>query len=691
MNFTSLKDLNLKSSYRTGLGDANPISDFLEPCLAVSDTYDRLSGYFSSRILGLAAEGLADFLSTDGKMRLVMSAQLTPNDFRALSDSLNSNSVDDSRFERLLVDPVTLANSMERDHFAAMCWLLKSGRLEIRIVSYASAEPSNPNPIFHTKSGIFTDSEGNSVSFSGSINETAAGWTGNIEKFRVFKSWLPDSAEAVKDDKEEFEFFWNGGASPEFITLPISEAIKSKLISYAPDDKPNLRTTRSVKPAPRALRDYQIEAIDSWVENNYIGILAMATGTGKTRTARGCIEKVFDLGSTLVVVSAPYQHIAKQWQDELALYSPILAPGNSWKDEIKKASQEKQLGWRTNLVIVGVQNTVAKSTFRDLIVESSSNFENILFVGDEVHGLGATAFQSAMDPIYSKRLGLSATPSRYFDEVGTAKLIDYFDKTVFEFDTAKALNWRDPVTQKRALCDYKYLPNLVDLSHEEMEKYNDFSAQIGKYQGRELTQEEQGILENYLFQRAAVVKTAKSKIQKLRELISPIRTQIKHTLIYCYDMDQLTDVAEVLQSLNITYRKFTGEEGTRPVTDFGGVSERDYILRQFGLGITKVLIAIKCLDEGVDVPAATNAYVLASSGNPREFIQRRGRLLRPHENKDFATIFDFVVLVDDVPDSSITKKEFSRVLKLSADALNAEDIRETFKQYIMTDTEESNG
>jgi superfamily II DNA or RNA helicase len=284
-----------------------------------------------------------------------------------------------------------------------------------------------------------------------------------------------------------------------------------------------------------------------------------------------------------------------------------------------------------------------------------------------------------MQPYFNLRLGLSATPDRYFDEVGTEVLIDYFEKTVFQFLTSEALAWRDPVTGAKALCDYKYYPEFVELKDSELQQYEEFSAKIAKFSGRKLDKDEQKALEGLLFKRAAVIKCASSKVPRLEELISASNLEIAHTLIYCFDMEQLLAVSEILHRNGITFQKITGEESNAADPRYNGLSERDWILKQFGLGTTKILLAIKCLDEGVDVPQAKLAYILASSGNPREFIQRRGRLLRPSPGKDFAILHDFVVLPSAESNSavaSILRKESARILSLAKDALNFDEVKQ---------------
>lgn len=686
----SLRELTLKLTYDSGEEGVNPVEDFLEPCLSNSIQYDRLSGYFSSRVLALAAQGLGEFLASNGRMRLAMSSQLNPSDFEKLKKAMELRETYDYLFEDIEMDGNAITKMLQRKHFEAMCWLIAQGRLEIRIVVHTDEEelPAGAYvPIFHTKIGVFSDDEGSKVSFSGSVNETVAGWTGNIEEFKVFKSWDEATAVFVEADQKTFNKYWENRAGKSFETIELPEALKRRLVSQSPVDMPQLptkapRSTKNIQPIK--YRDYQLEAIDAWVVAGMRGILEMATGTGKTKTARGCIERVLSNGPTCVVVTAPFEHIANQWAQELSHLDPVLASSSHrWKEDISEAISRRKLNRLSHLVVVAVQNTASGNTFIKLMARASTEFKNHLFIGDEAHGLGATAFQNAMQNGYGYRLGLSATPQRYFDEEGTERLLDYFGGTVFSFPTSVAMAWRDPQTGQRALCEYKYYPEFVELNEEELEDYNKLSAAIFALGGEDNSLDKQRRRESLLFQRAAIVKTAESKFSKLYEILEPKAKTLKHCLIYCHDMDQLERVGEILLSLNIPFGKVTGEESTKGEKAYHGLSERDWILQQFAEGTTRVLLAIKCLDEGVDIPAARVGFLLASSGNPKEFIQRRGRLLRPSADKEYAEIYDFLILPsleDGATGSSailrsIFTKEMIRLEEIARDAINYDDVR----------------
>ena len=681
----SLRDLSIRPTYDTSDPEIDPVSEFLEPCLESSIKYDRLSGYFSSQVLSLAAKGLCDFLDGNGHMRLLMSSALNPVDFSFLENALRENLNYEHLFGELSFSSESMVSLVSRRHLEAMCWLLSQNRLEIRVVTYQGDASLNHTPIFHPKVGIFSDLDGNKISFSGSINETISGWTENSEEFKVFKSWDDATSGFVLQDEYVFNKFWNQESNGNFRTIPLPEAIRDKLILQAPLDKPNIRNGNgNSKKSPKVslmLRDYQQSAVSSWVEAEFKGILEMATGTGKTKTAKACIEKVLERGSTISVVTAPYEHIAKQWMKELSELKPILASGNTgWHGDIGDALNKRKLDRISNLSIIAVQNTASSQKFIDLINASLDLFENSLFVGDEVHGLGATSFQSALNANIEYRLGLSATPVRHFDEIGTEILKDYFSGTCFVFDTTEALNWRDPTSGAKALSPYRYFNTFVTLNDAEISEFRKITDELSRIFDADADFEKQKIKEMLLFKRAAIVKKASAKIPALKKLLENLNEDLQFALIYCHDFDQLADVANILEVMNISFQKITGDESNVPSKDYQYLSEREWILRNFNKGTTKVLLAIKCLDEGVDIPAARIGIILASSGNPREFIQRRGRLLRPNLNKEFAILHDFVVSPN-VKSSNgnhfdmeldTFKKEMQRIEEFAKDSINAD-------------------
>lgn len=616
-------------------------------------TYDRLAGYFSSSALAVAARGIAGLIRNGGKMRVVASPHLARADIQALEGVADVQAWREAAEAAIDVslDLDCLADEIMRDHARAMAWMLAEGRLDIRLVVPCDSACANEG-LFHQKVGVLADGEGYAISFSGSINETAAGWTNNIEEFKVFRSWEPGEEGFLGHDRDLFDRYWSlSTANAVAISLP--DAARSRLLSYAPDDisdleldalverRLRLRETRSL-----GLRDYQDRAVSEWFKNDCRGILEMATATGKTRTAAAALAQLRTMGGRqLCVITAPYQHIAVQWAKELEPQVVLcLYDKGDWRRALMDLQSNVKLGRSNDVYICSVQNTAANEDFLHIVEGMSHCVDRCVLVGDEVHGLGAPEMQKALGGFYTHRLGLSATPQRWFDDSGNDVLRDYFGRTVFTFGIREALEWRDPVTGLSALCPYRYWPVFVTLGREELEDYHELTERIVKLWGRQDDEDVKRKLDLLLFRRAEVVKEAGQKIAALEEILDQVKS-ITQALIYCHSTEQMEKVMGVLRARGIRYHRFTGKEDTKPNGEFGGSSEREHILRSLSEGDIDVLVAMKCLDEGVDVPSARIGIILASSLNPREFIQRRGRLLRrsDSEGKDHAEIFDVVV------------------------------------------------
>lgn len=684
------KDLSLNSAYDSGTPGSDVLRDFYTPVMSQAVQYDRLTGYFSSTILALAARGVAGLVHNGGRMRLVSSPEFSLQDMEVLRYSPNNHDLDQlitDKFQQLVSDVEALSEYIAKDHLRALAWMLREGYLEIRII--IPREIDGRGGIFHSKVGILTDSSGDQISFSGSINETAAAWKHNIEEFKVFRSWEPEGSKWVEHDQSQFERYWDPSSDVSYLSWPMPEALRQNLIAVAPDSLNSLvhlwtpEQSQPINQLP-VLRQYQIDAVDAWDSAGRIGILEMATGTGKTRTALECIDRFRASNSrSLTVITAPFQHIAVQWRSLLDPMEPVSSfDSGRWRDQFRNSLSELKTLQRDHLVWIVVQNTASSQDFQDLLSDAGRSVSGLLLVADEAHGLGAPTFRNALNPLYTSRLGLTATPERWFDEDGSRALKDFFGGTVFEFGLKEALSWVDPQTGQTPLTPYEYHPEFVDFSEEEMDLFADITEEIGVEAARKNPDEPSERLELLLFKRAALVKTAESKIAALETLLLRV-PDLTGTLIYCHNENQMNQVIDIVSRSRYRYRRFTGAEGTTPKSEFGGLSEREWILESFNRGETEVLIAMKCLDEGVDIPSARRGIILASSGNPREFIQRRGRLLRRFPGKEKAIIHDFVVLpvagarrsrADSDLASKIAGTELRRIEEFSQDALNFEII-----------------
>lgn len=694
----SFQDLQIKRSYSSERN--NILEDFYVPVLQEAMDYKRIAGYFSSTSFYLAARGIAQFVVNGGHMQLIINVQLSQNDFDEIKSSLdNPDNIVENIF---LEDLEDIQDACVKDHVAVLGWMIANGYLEIK-VGYIK-EPLTHFDILHQKVGILRDTEGNVITFSGSNNESASGWLLNSEKFKVFCSWDLGMEEYISQDENDFLELWNNSSAKTGV-IPFPEAVKKRLIAIAPNNENDLQiilnkiqkqksTTRSQQ-LGITLRDYQTQAIENWINNEYRGLFEMATGTGKTFTAIGAIKKLLDKESQLIIIiSCPFLHLIPQWQKSLlalGMDQPAVIASSTnpkWQKKLQEKLLDMRLGRLNTCIILTTHDTISSTRFRETIGEVHLP---IILVGDEVHGMGSTNRLQGLLPSYRYRLGLSATPSRYFDDAGTTELFDFFNKTVAKFDLHDAINTINPLTEQTYLAPYDYYPIFVDLSITELDRYIKLSKEIAQLYARpRRTQKDQKMIEHKLRQRADIIKNAESKYAAFRELIKDLNTKktVKHTLVYC-SPEQMQPIQDLIrEEKKIIQHRFTSDEdATKNQSKYGGLTEREHLLKNFDEGIYDVLVAIKCLDEGVDVPSTRTAILMCSTGNPKEYIQRRGRVLRRFPGKEKAIIYDFIIIPDlggdgvfEEFEKKIVQSQFQRIEEFVAESLNKRDIsRELFK------------
>lgn len=432
-------------------------------------------------------------------------------------------------------------------------------------------------------------------------------------------------------------------------------------------------------------RSYQQDAIDHWIQNDGRGILRMATGTGKTITALLAASRTADLldGRFLLVVAVPYQHLVDQWAEDLEEFKtqPVLAyqSRRNWQPRLERELLEFNNGVRDCCVVVTTHRTLSQESARQTVNRASGPS---MLIADEVHHLGANQSQKALMESFNLRLGLSATPERWYDEEGTDALDNYFEGTVFDYGLEEAI-------EAGALCEYYYVPHIIELQDDEMERYMKLTSKIGRLMARQggddFQLEGNQTLQTALFKRARLIGTAREKLDLLVELFNR-ESNPTHSLVYCSDGS--TGVEQNGERhVDATTRRLRSDCGfsVDRFTAREDQSERERLLSAFESGEIEVLTSIRCLDEGVDVPATRTAYILASTSNPRQYIQRRGRILRQHPGKKYAVIHDFItvpdttrhpeVLSDDRYDAERTliRKELERVTMFVDAARNHPD------------------
>ena len=688
----SFRDIDIAYSYETGRDD--PVSEFYVPLLAETVTYDRIAGFFTSASLAIAARGIAGLIRNKGTMRMIVCPRLDEKDVEIIKKVVEYP--EEFISKQLLEDIAHIEDDFQKDHLRALGWMLANGYLEIKLalVKHKDSETIDYKSLFHQKIGIMTDKEGNRLSYSGSINETASGWLTNIEEFKVFRSWELGQDSYLDADIERFEELWNEKRTNVVIkTLP--KAVSEKLILTSMEfsqehfiAKKYLRTRKEKTIEEKlSLFSYQKDAYEMWKGNNFQLLFEMATGTGKTRTAIACINFfISTVPNGLVVISCPQSTLSMQWKSEidkigLKVSSTLIADGtHKWRETLKKELKLIALGFSKHVIVYTTHTTASSDDFVNLITEHIFKTQ-VCFIGDEAHGLGAYQSKNALLNLYSYRIGLSATPSRWFDDYGSKILTDYFGNKTYTFNIAQALTTINPLTNKPFLVEYEYNPVFVSLSDEELEKYQRLTGRIKKAAAYSKSSDEyQSRLRWLLFSRANIEKNAELKYESLIGILR--NRQIENTLIFASDA-QIDEVMSLLQKMNIIAHRFTQDQGTSPDPKRGGLSERQYLINKFKEGTYNALVAIKCLDEGIDIPTAHTAIIMASSTNPREYIQRVGRVIRQSKGKDRAYIYDFILepdferLIDPALvefEKQIFEKELIRVKDMAMNSINNADV-----------------
>lgn len=568
----SLKSISLNKAYSSDSDDI--LYDFYIPSLKESIEYDRLAGFFSSKSLAIAARGILGLIEKGGTMRLIISPKLDKRDLEIIIDSYKKP--EKYIEEKMLQELERLEDKFTRDHVYALGWMIANKKLEIKVAvacdsngKLLSFEDIQQSSLFHQKVGILKDSGGNILTFSGSINETAAGWLGNIEEFKVFRNWESSEEDYVKIDILKFNRFWNN-CSQKIKIIDMPYAVKEKLIKVAPVDIKKINLNSLYKPKKKIKLFYhQEEAIESWISNRMIGIFEMATGTGKTFAALGCLEKSSKIFQKLVIViTCPYQHLIQQWKKEINKFGIeydelIIADSSnfSWKDTLTNSLIDISLGYKHKIIILTTHRTFSMNDFKKILQSNKSNL-NIFLIADEVHGLGANKSSKGLLKEYNLRLGLSATPKRWFDTMGTNIIYNYFGNIVYEFNLKNAISTINPFTGETYLAPYRYIPKFVSLNAEELEEYIDKTrAIVMKFNKIKNDEDKDSFLETLLFRRADIIKNAERKYRILEELLDEMSSTIRWTIIYC-SPQQIDIVMKIVNKRGIIAHRFTMEEGT---------------------------------------------------------------------------------------------------------------------------------
>lgn len=649
----TLRSVPFKENYSSS--GSSLLNEFYIPALSNSVAYDRATGYFSSAILALAPVAFSEFATRRGKMRLLCSPHLSPEDAEAILHAPESQQPTPLELAATSLTALAHGTHLESRAVACLRALIDADVLKIRFVT------SGRSGLFHDKIGVFTDAGGDKVSFIGSANETAAAWSGyaNHEQIEAFRKWADDSDERrCSRHEDQFDETWEGLRRGLIVTSSdeAADVVRSVVPSEALDEiVASLRQAvdyTELQPDAIPLRDYQSEVLESWAHSNNRGVVAFATGGGKTRTALEAIRRWTTRGRPALVL-VPSELLHKQWAVEIEALlpkAPVLLAGaghsrDGWSRRLADYTRDDDsLGQR---IVLSTYQTAATDRFMQIL----RNGDHLLVVADEVHRVGAPDTRRLLEGVEAGgRLGLSATPERFGDPVGTAALYGFFGQVLEpEFSLRDALD-------AQVLVPYDYDFVTCCLTEDEQESWNGLTIRVGQEIARN-----NGDLSEYalhlLRQRAQISKGAAGKAAIAREVLTENYQPGDRWLVYCNDVEHLRTVRGALAGLGLDLLEYHSQD------DGNHHATLNYFTNRGG-----VLLAIKCLDEGVDIPLINRALILASSTNPREYVQRRGRVLRRTPGKYSARLFDVIVIGED--DKAIMPSEVVRAMEFARDARN---------------------
>lgn len=617
------KDLNICRSY-ISCGVDNISDSFLVPALKFTKKYKRSVGFFSSGVFKPIVDGVVALSRNNGTIQLVASPQLTEQDVEAINTGYEQrDKVIQSSFSR---DFNAVIEKFDDDNLKMLAALICRGVLDIKIAV------TDTLGIYHDKMGVLEDFDGNIVAFYGSANSSINGYRNNYEKIRVVKNWIDGDVESVTDEISEFEALWNG-TNPYIKTYDYSKCAHDNILKIVDERQQSPHSNAPVK-----LRDYQKEAINAWVNNDYKGFFVMATGTGKTWTAIYAAKELVKLHPSMIVICAPYKHLVKQWSEDVAnafsQSTPILVSSENptWEIQIKEEIIKQNYQRDKQIIIISTIASFKTERFWSAINASSS--EKLLIV-DEAHRF--TKRSESLKIVFQYMLGLSATPFSGSSATTGRELMEYFGGQVFNLPIEEALN-------RKFLVPYNYYPIFVHATQDEQQMFQSYTHKIlSCFKNNRCVNPD--LLVKSLRGRLRVISMAEEKINGIDFILNHIKEK-DHFVVYCgdghlfdsntgEDIRHIQSVKRTLTSHGYKSSQFTASEN---------MNDRMELVDSFNKGEISALAAIRCLDEGINIPSIKSALILSSNDDYREFVQRRGRILRTYDGKEYANIYDVIVL-----------------------------------------------
>lgn len=666
-----MSGLSLESVTANGLffqGGNSPLKYF-QDCLSVSIYYRRAAGYFSSSVFIAADIAMSGFIERGGTIQIVCSPRLMPEDVQSINDGIESKEILAKSIERDVSS--MLENVATMSATKILGYLVARGQLEIKISTKIDVSPG----IFHAKVGIFEDSLGGRSSFCGSTNETWSGWAdyGNGEAFLAKSTYEgPESVKDVESIDDYFSQLWGDRVS-NLTTVPFPDVPKEILLRESEhsnlqeliEDLNQVKMKKAnnsdfKKNSSKVLMDHQLAVLQSWRDNGRKGIIDHVTGAGKTITAISAIKEWIQDGKSALVL-VPSTLLQRQWLSEIRNEISIealpvggeLGPRSKWSLALSDKTRDmKDFGPRIVVAVVG--SAVSEEFLKRLMTG-----RHLMIVGDEVHTLGQAQCIPLLDKLKDcgSFLGLSATYTRFGDPDGTQRI-----ENIFGYPLKPSFSIKEAIKSGR-LVNYDYNIANCYLTHSESEAYEILSKDIEKLMAREkgtTFKSFSKFLQILIFKRAKIIKQAEGKTLIARKILEENYQTKDRWLVYCDDVNQINRIEDSLKGLNLPILKYYDAMPGDKLQTLNYFGEKG-----------GVLLAIKCLDEGIDIPSATHALILASSQNPREYIQRRGRVLRSNQEsgKSHAFIFDPITLTDkDIP---VQNSELTRMISFAQDADNS--------------------
>lgn len=682
--------------------DNHKPAEFCLQALSNSNKLDLGLGYFSSASFNVLANGMARFIVNGGTMNLYINKYISEEDYNLLKGNHDDNF--DKEFSLHFQYLKETFSSRDEHFFRCIAFLIKEHRINIKIIVLCNGG------LPHEKYGIFTDNDGNKIYFNGSMNMTANAILGNLETIECTCSWKgKDSLEKVQSFEDHFTKVWNGkcegikiydakhfcsiiqdtypNQDPEQLLSKEKEFIKHLNIeNNKKDNNPSFPKHYKEGALP-----YQKEAYKAWVDKNKLGIFAMATGTGKTVTSLNCVLNEYQNDKYYqILILVPTLDLVDQWSNELANFNfrneiVVSSLNPLWRKQLLNLSDRIRRGKKPNFVIISTYDSFVSKDFQTILPYISNN---LILIADEAHNIGGTSVTQCFKKIQIKRrIALSATPERVYDDDNSQGIGVFFNDKfpyTYSFPMSKAI-------ETGRLCRYYYYPRVAYLNEEEMELYSLYTKKlVNLWDDKNNCFTNKKEAEIIMMNRKRIIHKCNDKIKVYSEILKEIgENKLKYTFVYApqgkytntnsedVQLSEEDDISFINKLLAETKKSFPNKN-CNTFTGKDSKSKRSILLKSFEDGTLDVLLAMKCLDEGVDIPRAEVGIFTSSTGNPREFIQRRGRLLRRHQEKKYSYIYDIIVIPDTISraqsfktmESNIVRSELKRVAYFSQLAQN---------------------